>query len=133
MRTRAISMALLAWLLAACEAHSVTGAWCQYPVDCARPNVCSNSRCRPPCSAAADCATHLCLAGHCAVEQDQGCATIAGRTCAGSLVCAEDRCTLRCTTDCANGALCRPASDTSFSICVDPSAPAPSDAGAADH
>jgi len=71
------------------------------------------------------------------VAEDQGCATIAGRACASALVCAEDHCTLLCTTSCGGGATCRPAVDQPFSICVDPDAPVPDagprfDAGAAD-
>lgn len=122
--------AVLAALACGCDPVSVTGAWCQYPADCHRPNECSNHRCRPPCETSAECATHLCLAGHCAVEQDEGCVTFPERMCAGSLVCAEDRCTLRCTTSCANDAVCRPASDQPFSICVSPDEASPSDAGA---
>jgi len=102
-------------------ATSVAGPWCQFPSDCRRPNECSYHRCRAPCTMPSDCPTHLCLAGHCSVEEDRGCATIPGRTCASPLRCAEDRCTISCTTSCANGALCRPARDVSFSICVDPS------------
>lgn len=119
----------LVLVFAACDAVSVTGAWCQYPADCHRPNDCSYHRCRPRCVAGADCpGTHLCLAGHCAVEQDRGCAAVAGRECTSPLVCAEDRCTLRCTGSCMGDALCRPASDQPFDVCVDPSQPLP-DAG----
>jgi hypothetical protein len=132
MGPRILSLALLALLSSSCEPVSVTGAWCQFPADCHRPNVCSLSRCRPPCTTASDCATSLCLAGHCAVDQDQGCTTIPGRTCASALTCAEDRCTLRCTTSCANGATCRPASGEAFSICVAPGAEVP-DGGVADQ
>ncbi len=121
MNARAIAVAALALLgLGACERASVVGGWCQFPVDCHSPNACSYSRCRSPCATGADCPTNLCLAGHCSVDEDRGCTTIPGRTCAGALVCAEDRCTLRCTTSCAGGALCRPASGETFSICVDP-------------
>ncbi len=131
MRARAIAMAALALVaLSACDAVSAVGVWCQFPVDCHRPNECSYSRCRARCVLGSDCPTHLCLAGHCAVEQDRGCTTIPGRTCADALVCAEDRCTLRCTTSCAGGALCRPAVGASGSICVDPSEAPPVSDGA---
>jgi hypothetical protein len=132
---RAISsFAMACALLLGCDAApSVAGVWCQYPVDCRHPNECSYHRCRAPCAAAIDCPSHLCLAGHCAVAEDEGCESIPGRECASPLVCAEDRCTLRCTTSCASGATCRPASGASYSICVDPDeTPVMIDAGGAD-
>ncbi len=124
--------AALLLALMACERVSAVGGWCQFPVDCHRPNECSYSRCRAPCASGSDCPTHLCLAGHCAVDEDRGCATL-GRICADALTCAEDRCTIRCTTACAGGGLCRPASGASYSICVDPrEAPPTSDAAIVD-
>jgi hypothetical protein len=131
---RAISFfALACALLAACDsAPPRAGVWCQYPVDCRRPNECSYHRCRPPCESPSDCPSHLCLAGHCAVDEDRGCSTL-GMVCASPLVCAEDRCTLRCVGTCANGATCRPAAGESYSICVDPDeTPSTIDAGGAD-
>jgi len=125
-----IACALL--LAAACDARtSVAGGWCQFPVDCQHPLECSLHRCRIRCATGADCpATNLCLVGHCAVPEDQGCATIPGRECESSLVCAEDHCTISCTTACFGGATCRPATDEAISICVDPNTPIP-DAGPA--
>lgn len=116
-----------------CEPASVTGAWCQYPADCRRPNECSFHRCRPPCERNADCATGLCLDGHCGVEQDRGCAGPVAIPCASQLTCAEDRCALRCTSSarCAPDGVCRPAADVDTMICANPDQPVP-DAGPRD-
>jgi hypothetical protein len=129
---RAIAIGLL---LCACDPVSITGAWCSYPADCHRPNVCSFNRCRQPCSLDSDCTTHRCLPGAlngCEVPQDHGCAT-AGNACGASLVCVEDRCSAPCTgaTSCVPDAICRRASGSADMICADPSEVVP-DAGTPD-
>jgi hypothetical protein len=131
---RVISSIAFAVLVLGCDpAPSTAGAWCQYPSDCHRPLECSYHRCRAACVVPEDCPSHLCLAGHCAVDADQGCTSL-GTACGSPLRCAEDRCTLVCAGSCANGATCRPARDVALMICVDPAEapPASSDGGTAD-
>lgn len=92
-RLSRVGLVMLA-LLTACEARSVAGVWCQFRSDCRAPNECSFHRCRPACTTGADCATGICLVGHCGVVEDEGCATMFGRECASPLVCTDDRCSL---------------------------------------
>ncbi|MFO0683800.1 MAG: hypothetical protein U0234_17210 [Sandaracinus sp.] len=125
--------ALVALTALGCEPTSLTGAWCSYPADCRRPNECSFHRCRPRCERNADCASGLCLDGHCGVDADRGCAGDYGIPCASQLTCAEDRCVLLCTTSarCGVDGICRPAADVAAMICANPDQPVP-DAGPRD-
>lgn len=125
----AVIAALLAFA-AGCETRTPTpGVACMFPVDCQAPLRCQLGRCRAPCTLDADCSTFLCLRGWCAVPQDEGCASMAGRGCSPQLTCAADRCTYACVDarDCASDGVCGPVG--AAMVCSDPRAATGHDGG----
>lgn len=134
-RVRALLLALLVIVLAACEPRLALGAGCEFNSDCAAPLVCRNARCRTACLEARDCPAGLrCVADGagqtCTLPVEETCDAVTS-PCPGALRCTLGQCRSECDldSDCTASGRCEGGSCRELASGLDAGVP---DAGAPD-